>query len=88
MRVLLRPNSETLLADLRLLNQKARGKPVNGQIKMRWRSRLRYLCVATDPSARMLTRVLFTAHYIAAPLLGPGSSPRSDSEQSLPYIPT
>ena len=45
-------------------NQKA---GVNGRIKMRWKSGLRYSCVVTGPSPCMLTRVSFAARYIATP---------------------
>jgi len=87
-RVLLRPNSETLFADLCLLNQKSGNKWTDKE--------------ALEIEAKILVRIVFEppvlppqlyAHSpcfvacdISTPLLGPGPSPGKDREQSLSRI--
>jgi hypothetical protein len=86
-RVLLRPNSETLFADLCLLNQKSGNKwtdkdalEIEAKILVR-----RTLLFCTMPALTFCAR--FTACYVSAALLGPGPPPRKDCEHHLSYIP-
>lgn len=88
-RVLLRPNSETLFADLCLLNQKSGNK---------WTDK-----DALEVEAKILVRIgflkppllslqlyahspCFVACDISTPLLGPGPPPGKNREQCLSYI--
>ena len=79
-RALLRPNSETLFADLCLLNQKACNK---------WSDK-----DALEVEAKVLVRnfslfawsILTLARYITTSMPGPRPTPRKDCKQSLPYF--
>jgi hypothetical protein len=84
-KVLLRPNSETLFADLCLLNQKAGNSwtdkdALEVEAKILVRSFHRLLSTHTHS--------LFVARYITTALLGPGPTSRKDREQSLPHFPS
>ena len=91
-RVLLRPNSETLFADLCLLNQKSGNKWTDKEAfeveaKILVRSIFFSETLLRLFSVRTLTwQIRIAACYVSAPLLGSGPPPWKDGEQSLSYF--
>jgi hypothetical protein len=84
-RALLRPNSETLFADLCLLNQKDGNKWTD---KDALQVEAKILVRSFSSFAWCMRSLLLIARYITTSMPGPGPTTWKDREQSLPYFPS